>query len=239
MRKLTWLFLLFTCSFVYVSAVAGEYFLIEREKYPLCQELVENFNTFKDEPPMVCKRKFNPDFKNLKLPKWEEINASEYFNTIKRLATDEKFQSMDNNVIEQYKLKMEKGIIKLYRAKIDINFDGHVNTVYRMKERDCDPVKGFSYSRPGGYRYFAEQNFPDKKHQKGLGNFNGRVYGGIFLYKGRPYLHEWMQQPLFLSDRSRAVEGPSPRIAVYEPSQSYRFTESYAVTPVCEIGYRK
>lgn len=239
-------FVVFSLIFVAVLSLwqsvanAGEYFLIERESYQLCHDLVKNFNRFKDEEPMVCELKFHPDYKNFRLPKWEEIDGVEHFDTVKKLLREESLHPWGLDDLDKLKERFGNSKNKLYRTKMDVNFDGHQNIVYRIKQNVCDVNRYFKFSAPGEYRYFAEPNFPDKKHPKTLGGFNGKAFGTAFYYKGRPYFHSWIQYPLFTTDKSRSIEGPSPRIAVYETSSPRRhYYESFGHKPVCEIGYRK
>lgn len=225
---------------------AGEYYLIEKSHYldkeraDLCEKLVENFNQFKDEPPMVCELKFDPMFKDFTLPKWKKLDGLKHLKIIKRLQTVESNHPWDEDGIEFIKQKLKQGKYHLFQASVDINYDGHVNTVFKLTLNSCDQIRDYKYDIVGDNKYFAIPNFPDKNHPKGLGSLNGSVRGTLFLYKNRPFFHSWIQWPLFLSDRSRSVEGPSPRIAVYETSSPSRpYYESYAYRERCEIGYRK
>ncbi|VAX12441.1 hypothetical protein MNBD_GAMMA24-146 [hydrothermal vent metagenome] len=218
-------------------AHAGEYFLIERESYQLCRDLVKNFNHFKDDEPMVCELKFYPGYKDFRLPKWEEINPKQYTDTLERLLVDETKYSWPAG-IPGLKKRINEGKVKLWRSRIDINFDGRKNTIYKMQEYACNVKRDYTRDNMPRYRFMAEQNDPDPKHPR-FEYLNGNVFGGIFYYKGRPYFNSWIQDPLFTTEKSQIVKGSSPRVAVYETSQSVRFHESFAITPVCEIGYRK
>jgi len=223
--------------FQVVMVEAGEYFLIERERYQLCHDLVKNFNQFKDEEPMVCERRFYSDYKDFRLPKWDELDPKKFADTLERLLVKEARYSWPHGIPE-LRSRIKKGTVKLWRSQVDINFDGHVNTVYMMQEYACKTKRDYARDNMPRYRFMAEQNDPDPEHPR-FEFLNGSVFGGIFYYKGRPYFHSWIQYPLFTTEKSRSVEGPSPRIAVYETHSPYLgLFESFGYKPVCEIGYR-
>ncbi len=72
---------------------AGEYFLIDQKvsNYwgkdipQLCSGLVENFNRYKSEPPMVCMRKFDTEFLGISFPKWEPVDVDASIEDVRRL----------------------------------------------------------------------------------------------------------------------------------------------------------
>lgn len=221
--------------FLSFSVEAGEYLLIGRESYPLCRDLVENFNRFKDEPPMVCERRFHPDMKQFTLPDWIEVNAQEYKAIIARILTKEKKRAMSFEIVEHIFNKPE---LRLYRSMIDINFDGRKNTVYMMVLDSCGVERNYKSTTAPRYIFMAERS---NKHDdaNGFEYFNGSVYGGIFYYKGRPYLHSWTIGSAFGTDLSR-LYSDEPKIHVYETSSPYgKLREDFSDKIVCEIVYKK
>ena len=244
MKKIILYLILAFCllSTLISSASAGGYFLIEKRSYVskgrenICEKLVVNFNKFKDETPLVCERKFHPSYKTFSLPQWEKLEPAQHANTLDRLLTKEIRRSWKYG-IPTIRKRIAEGTLQLWRSQIDINFDGKPNTVYMMNSHKCNPIKDYERDIAPQMRFMAERN-DSVPTNLAFEFFNGSAYGGIFYYKGRSYLHSWIQWPLFNSQRSKNVTGPSPRIAVYETTSPHTY-ESFAATPICEIGYRK
>jgi len=217
---------------------AGEYFLIEREKYQLCRELVKNFNRYKNDPPMVCERKFHSDYKNFTLPKWSTLDPEKNIELLERLLVKEARKERNKSFPALVK-RIKEGRAHLWKAEIDINFDGKSNTVFMLTTHKCDPVRDFNKGIAPVLTFMAEQNYPNP-NKPAFKSLNGKLYGGIFYYKGRPYFHSWDQWPLFNTERSKNIDGPKPRIAVYETnSPMLGLYESFGRRPVCEIGYKE
>lgn len=225
---------------------AGEYFLIDMDdRYDeaprkLCPMLVENFNRYASEPPMVCIRKFHPDFNEIKLPDWEEIDIGANIDTIERLLREESPRGGYFSTLTDTQNTVD---FRLWKSDFDFNSDDKVNRVFRItvpklkfKCEDRSKNQGL-HQGAVRIRYLVEQNQMNE-YRSGFWNVNGQVLGDVFLFKDQPYFHSWEEGASLDSVKARSFEWPFPRIEIRKGVHPFSHRESYAAHPVCEIGYK-
>ncbi|MCP4485863.1 MAG: hypothetical protein GY820_00835 [Gammaproteobacteria bacterium] len=226
---------------------AGEYFLIDQKVVDpwdkdipeLCSRLVENFNRYKSEPPMVCVRKFDTEFLGVSFPEWELVDVDSAVGDIRRI-----YEESSNDHFDALYQQWKDNRAKIWKSEFDINSDGSTNIVYRITstkyEHSCKDRSGNKGIHEGAVwnRYRVEQN-QKNEFQSGFRNINTSVMGNIFVFRDRTYFHTWEEGSYLKTEKSKAFVYPFPRILIRQGGQMVGFEESFFADPVCEIGYRQ
>ncbi|WNO08273.1 hypothetical protein [Teredinibacter sp. KSP-S5-2] len=120
-----------------------------------CQKLLDSFNSFKDEPPMVCDMKFNADM-GFTEPDWQPIKTDDIdWEMIKQIfyLRYERYRRPEQLDTEwlQEELRVREMANKeaiLWQANIDIDNSGESEQVLWYKGRKCDRER--HYFGPAG-----------------------------------------------------------------------------------------
>ncbi len=231
-----------------VFSWAGEYFLIDQAKFihqkddikQLCSSLVENFNRYKDEPPMVCVRKFDTKLLGISFPEWESVDVDSSIEDLRRLYEEQGKGEYFDGVYERWK----DGRVSAWKSEFDINHEGLTNIVYQSRsvklKFECDDRNGNQGNHEGAIRvrYLVEQNVKND-FESGFKRINGHVIGDLFLFRDRAYFHSWTEGSYLETGKSKEYEWPFPRILIRQVGYMFGFEESFFASPACEIGYRQ
>lgn len=218
------LIIVITFMFFSASVYAAEYKLVRGQQYELCREFEKNLNSFKNEPPMVCERKLNPEFKNFWKPKWKDVDSQNNMGIINRFS-EYKYQK---NKYEKTYLKnwekiltnIDEGVVSLQIAFFDLDFDGRDEPVYKLKPFRCDPAVEY-YVAPIPYLFVMNKN------NKILNTKYRRIFRSTydpFFYKGRIYLSE-------------SYGLPKHHINIYEPFNTLGEL-GVQNKPICRYNYK-
>ncbi len=230
-----------------VLSWAGEYFLIDQkvvdpwdEDIPqLCSGLVENFDRYKDEPPMVCVRKFDTEFLGISFPEWEPVDVDSSIDDLRRLYKEQDKSEYFDEFYEQWK----DARVSVWKGEFDINHDGLTNVVYQERRQkhkfQCDDREGNQGVHEGAVwvSYLVEQNV-ENEFESGFKRINSHMIGDVFLFRDRAYFHTWKEGSYLGTEKSKEYGWPSSRILIRQGGEVYTH-ESFFADPVCEIGYRQ
>lgn len=193
------------------AAQAGEYKLIEGGQYELCRDLERNLNTFKDEPPMVCGIRINPDFEDFDVPDWEPMQAKDHVNLLKQLFWEQNIHKggyTPKAVAKEWKKykfvlaeKISLGTVHLWKAQFDIDHDGKMDAVIKVADDQCNPVDDFYWpTDPNLFVLVPNSNSLNP-------NFSSlRLFRfDAFLRTGRTYLTAWEGKSLDSEDATLYV----------------------------------
>ena len=227
----------------------GHYYVMGRLRWmkpdaqglDLCDRLAAAFNASPEAQPMVCEVKFPKSLTEAVVPKWEDVGGNtEALAEFKRLVTKEARNK--NDVIENNLENMiSDGKVTLWRSRFRLNTDDVEDVVYQLRRKklageceysDKEPMK--TAGKPI-FRYAAYDGLGGKTFYE----FNGQIYGGVFLYKGNAYFYHWgygeSSHGWFKYKENYTEE---PRIAISEGTNG-AFGDSFGSIAVCDIGYRK
>jgi hypothetical protein len=185
-------------------ATAGDYVMVVGKGFEVCEAYFKNLNSFPNHPPMVCERPLNPKLTAFSKPGWQPVDILQNLDLLRlveqtlRGLTDEQFDAKKEEWLAQTREAVERHLLTLSTASLDVDRDGKEETVVEYKQVDCDPKNQATYSTPSGSKLFALT--PD---HRGLdvwksGNFN--PIGGrpeLFLFKDQVYLTTWAGGPNF------------------------------------------
>ncbi len=208
---------------------AGEYKLVRGQQFELCREFEKNLNTFKDEPPMVCERKINPEFKDFTMPKWKALEPKENMDVLEKII---RYRSKNQTVEVQdkkwktVKNRINKGKVRLWRGYFDIDHNGKREVVWKLNAYGCDPNDEASFGWPSTFALsIVDENkrIMDKQYQYRVLH---PLSFDVFLYKGRTYLINWRGRLGF----------ENGHISVYEP---FNVLEQMGIQnrPICRYEY--
>ena len=185
-------------------AHAVRYELAEGEKYEVCRAYQENLQRFRDELPMVCERKLDPELKAFSKPDWIDLDPAKHMAILKeiwrvrslhripkRKAGEPTWEeSWEIEGRRRYLDRINNGELLLGVAKVDLLYDGKPDTVYRFSEYRCENKKELEQLafEPFTYSYFIAD--PGDSRKLSSSNYWQLTnnYHGVFRYKNRPYL---------------------------------------------------
>lgn len=180
-------------------AQAAEYQLVEGDQYELCRDLERNLNTFKDEPPMVCGIRLNPEFEDFRVPAWEPMRAKDHVGLLKQMYwakysglggyTPEIIAEEWRKYLPELKQKIERGQVQIAKGHFDIEHDSDKESVVRLRDDGCDAVKYLMAFSPPDPNLFVLSTDGDVLYS-GYDRMS-RNSSDTFLYKGRTYLSSW------------------------------------------------
>jgi hypothetical protein len=215
---------------------SGHYKLIEKNDWkganyePLCDELLKNFNSFSDEPPMVCGRKFNsslgfssPDWQPIatKDINWEILRQIYYSKNSKRFTSDE-LKDYWVKELNRLKGKAEHQTI-LWQVEFDIANTNNYKPALKLRDSGCTPNDELDFNFPGdpSIHILKNKNMLDKKYSQ-LDYINV----DIFRFHSHTFLSKWVGSPKF----------GNANIAIYdtfEPREKF----GYSNHPICSYQY--
>lgn len=220
---------------------AAEYKLIKGRQFELCRTLEQNLNSFKDQPPMVCERKFNPRFKDFSVPKWEPLDPKANMDLLEQIYKEKILigwgvprERVDtawlHQAWEKRKPEVEQKIanrqLSLSKARFDLAHKGEQVTVLKLVDDGCDPVKQFAFvNQPDPtFHVFDENTGKVDPRYRDTVNFTADA----FFYQGRIRLATWSGNP--------NLKGPE--LDVYE---TFWTLDEFGIKlhPVCTYRYLK
>lgn len=253
------LYLCLTSSFVNAAEESPiEITVVRGEQYEICQEYAAELREHNVSGSNYCGIAIPLDNPNYRLPEWTDMNPAEnmelvktfyYWHNMSSSRTHELYaqQESDGSVIvpelldlywpkaeTQVLALVESGAVQLQASQFDIDFDGVVETVYRMtplirlggardpRLSDIHQVRARSgcnaHDLPDGESgylyYFAPSELPKHKYG-GFLNFAQITLGGFFYWKDRIYW-DW------------------GRGGIYEPHS----TDYVGLTQICGMNIR-
>src|SRR5437773_1714716 len=118
--------------------------LVRDVQTPMCRELIKNLNEFRDDPPMTCRRKFDPKFTNFSLPNWkllDEHDAIQAALALERGLAQKGPPAEVEKRFAEYREKVSKtaaaGQLKAWQATFNIVNNGEPVRVVLVSNGEC------------------------------------------------------------------------------------------------------
>lgn len=196
---------------------------------------------------MVCTRKVHPDFgKDFALPKWENLDPAAHWDILEQVirsraakvptsCNEECKKTWQDKQWRENRPKLTEGIrqglVKLDRARVDLNHDGKRELVYRLTEGDCKAQPGAEHPGFAGLATLMVYDEARRQYDPRYAEYLTVWRFDALLYQGRSYLTMWDDSVgparVGLFDMYRN-DNPSPDI-------HKDFAVSYL--PFCEFRY--
>ncbi len=128
------------------------YRLTEGHRFPLCRAYVNDLNRFCEDSALRCDFKVHPDYaRDLARPAWEDVDprehvgliaqwAQSYFSVPSECKNECERERREKNW-QEFKVKFDDalnaGRVRLQRARVDLNYDGIKELVYRLGDQEC------------------------------------------------------------------------------------------------------
>lgn len=218
------------------ALIAAEYRLIKGRDFELCRALEQNLNVFKDDPPMVCERKFDARFKDFRVPNWEPLDAKENRDLLEQIykaqfslaVTKDSDKKFAEEKWLKFKPELEKklgeGRVFLSKSRFDLAHNGEHVTVLKLVDNGCDPVKHIRFVNqpdPTLHVFVDDTTELDPRYAR-----TARFMAEPFFYQGRVHLSEWNGLP----------NTEPPQLNVYETFWT-RGHFGLPIYPICTYRY--
>lgn len=180
------------------NTIIGTYETTVNDIPELCEPLEKNFNSFADQPPMVCERKFNPDL-GFTIPDWQVIPRDKIdWEVLKeRFVIKNRRRFSPENMDKPWQKEravmeeaLDQGKDILFYAKFDIDNNGVDEQVYKVDYQACeeliDPNNPY-YSGSGYTSYVVDDEGKLDIEYRRLYS----VGTDIFIYKNATYMTHW------------------------------------------------
>jgi hypothetical protein len=178
------------------------YRLFRGMRFSMCREFENNLNQYCEAPPMLCEIRVAPEFgKDFTFPKWETLDAGANLEMIEKFIRarvsvrsdwigkpeerswrEKKWKEYEPGLMQ----RLNEGVIRFSRARVDLNHNGETELVYRLIDRDCPVSDPAQYHFPTGPKLMvldeATGEF-DQEYTKHL----YRAYD-VLLHQGRAHL---------------------------------------------------
>jgi hypothetical protein len=196
MKKI--LFILVVLILLPTICLSEEYRLIEGKNEGVCKAYLKNLNSFPDWPEMACERSFSENIPELKGIDWQPTwicNQDQGKNTIINPDVWDKILTFVDPRGYPARKKYDFAGYNIREAKIEIDNDGTLKTVYRVEIYLCR-----SSSIYATYLIVFDEKKNDidmdqtkKILQCGLreGSIASFVMYDAFTYKGKTYFDMW------------------------------------------------
>ncbi len=252
--------------FIFVAALvladaawAVRYELEEGQQYALCRDYVKALNAADRELPMACERRFPPEFEKFSKPKWEPMKPKTQSMSFYRQVYDIRMRVLDKDKNTDktwllakertYEPALEKDLIELAKARVDIDASGDSETLIRVRVRlgaggcEAETDDWFREGRgpmPNEFRYYVlDQETGKLDARYGTIALVGGTQG-LFYYEGRTYLDSFtgisvkrkLEKAAKFQFRTR--EDPEGHISIGEPGGGSR--DSFGTRWVCKIN---
>ena len=195
-------------------ATAGDYVLLVGKGFEVCEAYLKNLNSFPKHPPMVCDRPLNPKLTEFSKPQWQPVDILQNLDLLRlveqtlRGLTDEQFEAKKEEWLAQTREAVERHLLTLSTARLDVDRDGEKETVVRYEEPSCNPVDQGMFGNPYGRKFYvlsADQRHLDSWKSGNFGLLGGRP--DIILYQGNVYISGWAGG-LHLSNGQLSLQTP-------------------------------
>lgn len=221
--------------------VRSEFNIIEQTSAaPMCRALVKRLNEIKYEPPMTCRRKFDPLYAYFPVPDWKLLGDEEARQAALALARSwarkgapEKFESRYLQVASEVEKVIAAGTLRAWEAKLDIAKTGERVRVVLVSYGEYKLRDWCFYSTKLGV--LLPDKFEVDERYRHLSPYKGE----LLLYRGNTYIAVWSSVPTgTLSD---PVGPRGERREGYLLVQSINAPDVHgpanAHDTVCQIGY--
>lgn len=231
-----------------VAVFAAQYDLVRGKQFSLCRALVQSFNEFKDQPPMVCRRKLSTKHKTLlRMPPWKELDpehnwplvmaARKAFDTRRGGLSAEQLQAQLAQYESEARERARTGNLHLYEASFDLARSGESVRVV-MVDDFCNPEDLKQFLAGPALAVLREKSLePDARYRRIQG-----LRADIVLFEGLPYLASWNSFPSAVGRAPAPAKTHDGYILVSEPfwleNSVYKEGMAGFRSPVCQIGYK-
>jgi len=192
------LFVLFVFITLPTICLSGEYRLLHGRNEEVCKVYLRNLNSFKDWPDMACNREFSENIPSLKgiewQPTWTQDKKQNKAVIINKDVWD-RILTFTDPINYAGRKKYDFLGYSIREAKIDIDNDGVLESVYRMEKFLCRASKSWAT-----YLVVFDEDKNDidtKKTNKVLGSaiknnvLSRFVTFDAFIYKEQTYFDMW------------------------------------------------
>ena len=194
-KKIVLVLVVFILAFP-VVCLSGEYKLLKGKKEAVCRVYLKNLNSLPNWPLMACDRKFSEKIPDLKGIEWQPdfteknrqrvILDKDVWRKIFTFIDPSKFPEKETDDYPGYGIR---------KAKIDIDNDGVLETVYRPNTYDCEASHYYAIHL---VVYDENKNDIDMVRTKQIlrdAIWNNLISHGVmldvFTYRGTTYFDMW------------------------------------------------
>ncbi|MBP7528660.1 MAG: hypothetical protein KA801_12080 [Syntrophorhabdaceae bacterium] len=206
------LFILFVLIIVPTICLSAEYRLLHGRNEEVCKAYLRNLNSFKDWPDMACNRDFSENIPSLKgiewQPTWTQDKKQNKAVIINKDVWD-KILTFTDPINYAGRKKYDFLGYSIREAKIDIDNDGVLESVYRIEKFLCRASKTWA-------TYLVV--FDKDKNNIDMERTNKVLAGAItdkvlsdgvmfdaFTYEGRTYFDMWDDRGFAKDPKTLAV----------------------------------
>jgi len=235
-------------GFAQKEKAAGPYEVVRGGQFALCRDLERNLNRFKDEPPQVCRRKFDPAMKDFRMPGWRKLSPDEARRAALAIVPSgfRKFHGPNAPVVKKLEQQVEEsaaaGKLEAWEARFDLARSGERVNVVLVSRGKCHSENNYSDMDPV-YGVLLSASFEIDERFDGLSGLDG----DIFSYRGLPYIANWRNTP---SAVGRGDPGPKQNhhgyLMVFDTfwlkpghGASHDGGTAGRKGPICQIGYQR
>jgi hypothetical protein len=213
-----------------VQGYAGTFELTYGKQFALCRTFWKNLAAFPDLSETTYEWPLDSTITALTKPRWEPVEIRDNMDIVKTLylwnydplntksyeAMNRLWEHESHAVLEQ----MSSGSVRLDRARLDVDANGQVDTVYRYYHRIAQPNSNTIQEYGYWYLYFEDQN---SQPAEGLRvHLEPTLTYDSFFFNGRFYLIGWTNHVL----------------VIFEPTTLPPLTQ-VALTSVCRFKYKQ
>jgi hypothetical protein len=206
---------------------------------PLCRTLLQRLNAERYEPPMTCRRKFDPQYSYLETPDWQPLDSNDSIAAALALERSWAERGPRSDVQRRFAAlaakvhkNAEMGRLRAWQARFNFGSNGERVRVVLISrgnyqiDGQCYYDTRFGVLLPDGFKVDARY--------KNLSPYHGE----LFFYGGTTYIGVWSNVPsATLHDRI----GPPNRHRGYLLIQTIRppgpHGPASAFDTVCQVGY--
>ena len=219
---------------------------LEREvQAPMCRQVLKSLNELNYEPPMTCRRSFDPTYTFLTVPEWKTLNDSEALEAAfaweKNWAEGGPLSQVESRFAtnsSRVKRIAQAGELKAWQATLDLVKNGEARRVVLLNYGQYKYEEQCFYDTKLGV--LLPDRFEVDKRYKNLSIGDGE----IILHNQTAYIAKWSNVPS-ATQFNRA--GPRGRHKAYLLIQSMYWLKEGQGGPVggaagvydtvCQIGY--
>lgn len=182
-----------------VPVLAETYEVVRGKQFQLCRDLAKNLNEFKNDPPMVCERRFSPKYKDFRRPAWRLLPSDQVVQAaiaIERARlnprNEAKYESLVQKEAEEIKDAAASGKLKVWEARFDIARNRERPRVVMAVRGICEGwSESWSNPREPRIGVLLEGKFEvDPRYER-----FSTIFADLFFYQGLPYLASWETYP--------------------------------------------
>jgi len=222
-------------------SASAPYEVVRGAQLRLCRDLAKNLNRFAEEPPQVCRRKFDSALKDFRLPNWRQLPADQARLAALAIVPSRWPEDAAKKLAQEVEDAAANGKLQVWEAQFDLARSGERVRVALVSRGICRVEHNYSYRDPV-HGVLLPDRFEIDERYEGLTGFDG----DLFFYRGLPYIANWHTHP------GAVGRGPAPRknhhgyLMVFDTfwlrpgyGASHDGGTAGSKGPICQIGYQR